>query len=77
MANYEKMFKAIVAGAAGIGTIVGTNMVTKLFKVDRLDREVTMVNGTNNNLGGGKGEPIEAEFIDDEFVSDQDVENRI
>ena len=76
--NYTKLFKAIVGGSVGLGTIVGVNTLSKLFKVDRLDREVgTMVNGTNNNLGGGKGEPIEAEFIDDEFVSDQDVENRI
>lgn len=74
-ANYERLFKGIVAGAAALGTVVGTNMIGKLFKVDRLDREVgTMV---NNNFGGAKGEPFEAEFVDDDFVSDQEVENRI
>ena len=73
--NYGKAFKAILAGSVGIGTIVSTNLISKLFKVDRLDREVgTMV----NNNGGGKGEMFEAEFVDDDdFVSDQDVENRI
>ena len=77
MANYEKVFKAIVAGAAGIGTIVGTNMVTKLFKVDRLNREVgAMVNGSNNNNFDSNGETIDIEFADD-FATDQDVENRI
>ena len=75
--NYGKAFKAILAGSVGIGTIVSTNLISKLFKVDRLDREVgTMVNGVNN-IGGGKGEMFEAEFVDDEFATDQDVENRI
>lgn len=75
--NYERAFKAIVAGAVGLGTVVGSNMLSKLFKVDRLDREVGgMVN--NSNIGGGaKSEPFEVEFADDDFVSDQEVENRI
>ena len=76
MNNYEKMFKGIVAGAAAIGTIVGSNMIGKLFKVDRLDREVGAMNN-NNFSGNGNGDPIDIEFADDDFVTDQDVENRI
>lgn len=76
--NYEKAFKAVIAGAVGLGTVVGSNMLSKLFKVDRLDREVENIYNNNSNIGGGaKGEPFEVEFADDDFVSDQEVENRI
>ena len=78
MLDYGKAFKAILAGSVGLGTIVGTNMLTKLFKVDRLSNEVNTINnniGSNNNIG--TGEPFEVEFADDEFASDQEVENRI
>ncbi len=78
MNNYEKLFKAVLGASVGIGTVVGTNMVTKLFKVDRLSREIKEVNNNiynNNNVGNG--ETFEAEFVDDDFVSEQDVENRI
>ena len=77
MSNYEKLFKGIVAGAAALGTIVGSNMIGKLFKVDRLDREVEAINNGINNNSVGNGETFEAEFVDDDFVSDQEVENRI
>jgi hypothetical protein len=78
MTNYSKLFKAILGGSVGIGTIIGVNTMTKLFKVDRLDREIdAMANNINSIGGGAKGEPFEVEFADDEFVSDQEVENRI
>lgn len=78
MMNYGKLFKTILGGSIGIGTIIGVNTMTKLFKVDRLDREIDVMANNINNIGGGtKGEPFEVEFADDEFVTDQDVENRI
>lgn len=74
--NYGKVFKAILGGSVGLGAVVGTNMITKLFKVDRLSNEIKAVNNNIGNSGNG-GEPIDIEFADDDFVSDQDVENRI
>ena len=78
MTNYSKLFKAILGTSIGLGTVVGTNMMTKLFKVDRISREIKEVNNNigNNNIGSNT-EPFEAEFVDDDFVSDQEVEGRI
>lgn len=75
--NYGKLFKGILAGSIGIGTVVGTNVLTKLFKVDRIANEVNTINNIGNNNIGANGEPFEATVVDDDFISDQEVEGRI